>query len=482
MPLALRPHQIDDLGFYINNERWMNLSDPGTGKTPSVCVYIEYLAKHKDCITLWSMPKGLLVKNKDELHEFTNLKDDEVIIIDGTPKQRQKQMESPNAKVFLMGFKRFADDWKTLKDLHPKVNCHLIDEVHMGFKTADSQRTKSLFRAMRKLKYFGVMSGTLIDGRLDSCYPTIHIIEPRYYVSHYNFTMQHGIFDENGQIIMWTGHDKIGRIFLRHGIRRTFAEVYGKEDPVIQTDWCEMTPKQQKAYDDFERDAMLELDDYLESIENDVLEGFEPGVKSIRSRQIMAHPETFGIIKEGELTGKDERLVVHLEDHKNNGEPLLIYSVLQPEQDRIYKLCQKMGFRVGLINGTVSAKKRSEIDKAFRKGDLDIVVASPETTAVGYNWRHLNHIIFASIDYKNTNFVQGYRRAIREKRDRALLVTVLGYKCKVERGVFRIVNAKSRLLNKVDSTYEILTIGEEHAQTKEKTKESVEGGIPSIFG
>lgn len=45
-----------------------------------------------------------------------------------------------------------------------------------------------------------------------------------------------------------------------------------------------------------------------------------------------------------------------------------------------------MGFKVGLINGTVSAKKRGEIDLAFQAGELDIVVASPATASVRFKW------------------------------------------------------------------------------------------------
>jgi len=474
MPLALREKQVTDLSFYLNNDRWLNLSDPGVGKTPSVCVYIEHLFTSEGTQTLWTMPKSLLRKNKMELHNFTNLTDEQVIIIDGTPKQRAEQMSRKEGVVWLMGFTRYGDDWKTLKDQHPNINATFIDESHMGFKSHNSKRTKSLFQSMRKIKYFGVMSGTLIDGRLDSCYPAIHIIEPRYYASHFSFLMQHAIMDDMGQVQMWTGHDKIGRIFMRHGIRRTFEEEYGKEEPVIQVDWCDMHPKQLRAYTEFEEQAVLELDEYLDKIESDVLEGFEGGVKAIRCRQIMAHPHTFKILKDDELTGKDEQLMIHLEDHKNTGKPLLIYSVLQPEQERIYSLCNKLGFRVGLINGNVPAKVRGQIDVDFQNGDLDIVVASPETTAVGYNWGHLDHIIFASIDYKDSNFTQGYKRAIRKKRERALRVTVLGYNCPVEKSIFKIVNAKSRSLNKVDPTYKVLTIGEHNGKGYKKQSEGTE--------
>ena len=300
---TLRPYQIEDLSFYIKNPKCVNLSDPGTGKTPSVCAYGYYLWKYEGVKTAWAMPKSLLRKNKMELHRFSEFKDDEVIIVDGTPKQREEQFKSPNGKIFLMGFSRFSDDWQTLLKYHPEVSSVFVDEIHMGYKGHTSKRTLALFKAMKKMKYFLAMSGTIIDGRLDSCYPSIHIIEPRYYGTHYNFMMQHAVTDEYGQVITWMNHEKLGRIFLKHGIRRRFDDVYGRQEVVPNTIYCEMTPKQEKAYKALEEDALLVLDEYVESLQNDVIEAFDPGVATIRCRQVLGHPETIGVHKPEDIPG-----------------------------------------------------------------------------------------------------------------------------------------------------------------------------------
>src|SRR5258706_16400868 len=120
-PLTLRPFQIEDLGFYIHRgPRVANLSDPGVGKTPSVCVYMDYLWAEHSAKSAFVMPKSLLQKNYDELLRFTRFMPDNLVIIDGTKKQRDEQMRRP-AKVFLMGGDRFRDDWMTLKQLHPEL-------------------------------------------------------------------------------------------------------------------------------------------------------------------------------------------------------------------------------------------------------------------------------------------------------------------------------------------------------------------------
>lgn len=452
MPLELRPDQIQDLAFYISNPRCFNLSDPGSGKTPPTCVYIEYLWTHENTKTFWAMPKSLLYKNKQELLRFTNLKEHEIVIIEGDAKKRLNQMASKSAKVWLMGFKRWADDWEKMMEMHPELNALIVDEWHMGgFKNPQSNRSQALFKAMRRLKYFLPLSGTLIAGRLDSCYTAIKIVEPRYYANHFSFMAQHALQDEYGTIIAWINHDKLGRIFLRHGIRKTFESVYGKEAKVIQKEVVPMDEKVRKAYKEFEEKALLELEDKF-------LDGMNPAVNAMRCRQIMGHPHTMNLLKPGELTGKDERLEILIEDHINSGTPVIIFASLKPEQQRIAELCTKWGMKVGLINSDVSPKKRGEIDEAFRNGNLNCIVGSPATAAVGFNWGHVDHVIFASIDYDNTNFVQAYRRCIRDKRNKPLLITVLEYEESIDQRIFSIVDKKSRDLSKVDQTYEKLSL------------------------
>jgi SNF2 family DNA or RNA helicase len=205
-----------------------------------------------------------------------------------------------------------------------------------------------------------------------------------------------------------------------------------------------MTPKQREFYDEFEAAALLELEDSW-------LDGTLPGVNLIRCRQLMEHPQTFGppldVIK---LTGKEERLLIHLEDHRNK--PLVIFGALTEQHNRVVEICKAEGFRVGLINGTVSGAQRSRVDLAFQAGELDIVVASPATAGIGFNWGHVDHIIFMSLDYMDSNFVQAYRRAIRGKREKPLLITVMEYENSVDQKIFAIVEKKSVMAQEVDPT------------------------------
>lgn len=461
----LRPHQITDLAFYLQNDKCGNLSDPGCDKTGSVCVYIQYLYEHKNKISLWAMPKSLIGKNREELLNFTDLRPDQIMVLDGTPSQRTKLLESGEPAVILMSFQRWATDWEMLKAKFPKIDAMMFDEFHMGgFKKPTSKRSQALFKSARTLSIFLPMSGSLVAGRLDSCYSAIHVIEPRYYFDHYSFLQEHGIFDDYNNVVAWKNHDKIGRIFIRHCIRRSFKETHGEKARVIIKEKVKMNEELREIYEEFENNALLELEDSF-------LEGGNPAVATMRCRQIMAHPHTLGTItiggreigiknwSEDNLTSKEEALQVHVEDHINTGKPLLIFASLQPEQERIVALCKKWGLSgVELINASVSGQKRIQIDTAFRAGTLQCVVASPATASVGFNWGHVDHIVFMSLDYENVNFIQAYGRAIRGKRDTPVLIHIMEYEKSIDQRIMQIIDQKSADLHKIDPTYEKLEL------------------------
>ncbi|TGD41288.1 hypothetical protein EEB11_19120, partial [Pseudotabrizicola sediminis] len=254
--MTLRDYQLGDLAFHMSKPRTGNASDPGTGKTPPVCVWFQWLWTDKKVRSAWAMPLSLLKKNRDELLKFTDFKPEDVIIVAGTKAQRTTQMLS-NAKVFLMGFSCFSTNWEELKRYHPDLNALAVDEIHMGYGGHTSQRTQQLYDAMEKIKYFLPMTGTLVNGRLSSVYPCIQIMAPKMYSSFEAFLLTHAVEDSNGKIVAWTRVKPIAEFLSKYFVRHSFEEVYGKEAKIVINEQCEMDPEQRRAYDEFADTALL---------------------------------------------------------------------------------------------------------------------------------------------------------------------------------------------------------------------------------
>jgi hypothetical protein len=277
MSLTLRPDQVADLAYLIANPKTLLLHDPAVGKTPTVCVLMQYCWQDEGIGTAWVMPKSLLRKNKEELLRWTVFTEKEVCILEGTPGQIRTRLKS-GAKVFLMGYRRFTLSWR---DLPKYFRCLVGDEIHLnGWGGHKSRNTEALYAATKsQFTRYVPMTGTLVSGRLDTAYPSIHVIEPRYYNSYAGFYYFHAIEDWDGNLVGWRNEWKLREIFQRHGLRRTFASIYGREAVIFQTERCYMGARHRAMYDTFKEQACLELDKFL-------LDGTTPGVGFIRARQL----------------------------------------------------------------------------------------------------------------------------------------------------------------------------------------------------
>lgn len=490
MPIKTpRQDQIADLAFFINNPKAGLLHDPGVGKTITAAVYTEYCWKYKQWKTVWTQPKSLIKKNKDEILECTDFLPEEVIMVRGTPEQRKKQMSDPKGKVFLFTADGWKNEWQTLLQHHPDVKCSIHDELHLYYANHKSKRTEAWYVASRHMKSVIPMSGTLIKGKLETVYPTLHVIASQYYGSYEAFMSQHAQRDPYGRIEGWQNHEKLRNVLGAVSIRRSFASVYGASSPVVQVEKVEMHPLQREKYDELAEMATLELEDRF-------LEAGTAGVMAIRCRQILAHPEKvklpteyntlgkpiawkeYNLLGKDIITGKDEAMLVHAESSYGAGERLVIFAALQPEQQRIYNILKAKGYRVGLINGNVSEKERIRIDLEFRNHELDFVVGSAATMGVGFNWNFLKMVLFVSLDYGDDTFSQAYKRGIRGHRDAALLVKVLMYEDSIDYRIFQIVQRKSEDNHQVDETKEIIFLNNQKTAEKAIKKDAKVVGKP----
>lgn len=436
--MELRDYQKKDLEFHLSRDRSANLSMAGTGKSPTFSRYIYTRYLIDGCKTVFIMPGGIMKKNQEDVCNWSGWSENEVVIVKGDKKKRLEIYKRSKVKCFIISADTFGKEWEILLENQPDINCCVIDESHLLYAGHASQRTQSLYRASRRIKYFLFCTGTILNGKFSSAYPALAIIEPRFYMNYQNFLNYHAVYDSFGRIAGWGRPEKLKKSLEMISVRHTFKECYPEDKGYIMFyEKADIDENLKANYLQLEQEALLELEDKNLDCSN-------PAVKAMRARVLLSAPESLELELKPKTNGKDELLKVHLETAKEEKSRIVIFSVFQAEQERIKKLCEDMDLRVGLINGSVSNQKRGEIDVAFRNHELDVVIGSSQTCSVGFNWEFAKEVIFVSMDYQDSSWEQGIQRLSRGTRKEAVPVYVIGYATKVEKRIMDIVKRKMK--------------------------------------
>lgn len=174
-----------------------------------------------------------------------------------------------------------------------------------------------------------------------------------------------------------------------------------------------MSPAQQAVYDSMKKDLLAQYDSYQATASSKLVvnlrlqqisSGFIMGKKTIDNGWDLS---VFGDLSEASIDEKDlnpnevvwigesnPKLDALLRDVAECDKPLLILTRYSAEAAKIFELCKKEGYRTGMFTGW---KIVGGID-AFKRGELDILVANSTKISRGHNLQVTHTTLF----YSNT--------------------------------------------------------------------------------
>lgn len=268
------PHQLEAYEHLVSNPRAVLLLGMSLSKT---VVSLSYLFKmHYEeaafAKTLVIAPdKVARVTWPDEINTWEHLEGMRYSLIDGDAKQRTNALNA-DAEIFLIGVQNvcWLIDQYMYKDAHGKwhgalpYDCILIDELTL-FKSPKSQRFKALRRAIRPVEYRIGMTGTFTPNGYIDAWAQIVLIDGGVrlgytfgdYVSEYFTTRGNGMITyeyvpKRGALN--TIADKIADIALT-----MFTRDHVAMPPLFIVDHeIEFSPQDKAAYDELEREYVLE--------------------------------------------------------------------------------------------------------------------------------------------------------------------------------------------------------------------------------
>ena len=441
---GLRPYQAQHCAFHITHRASLNYSACATGKTYTMAWLAEYYWKTEQCKTVLINPISLSVKNKDEIVRFTDFAEDEVQIVSGTPAKRAVQWKNTKAKVFIVGPDLFGKEWEQML---PDVKSILVDESHLAYSGHKSARTQAFYMAQKKANHITFFTATPIgSGKASSIYYAFCCCAPFVFGNFKRFMNYFAIYNSLGYIIGWRHMDVLGEQLKKFSVGISFKEAFkNAAENIVSFETCDFGDSDiEEKYRSMEDDALMELDDRY-------VEANSGGVKLLRCRQLLECPEVFGL--EPKIRSKDELLKSHLQHILDGSEKqILVYSAFVAEQERIVRICTEMGLRAGLINGSVVGAARASVAKKFESGEFQVLVASPATMAIGFNFEFVSSVVFVSADYDNSAFHQACFRGNRGTRSTPLPIYILVVNCKVEKKFWKkVLSEKEDYKNTVDS-------------------------------
>ena len=440
---GLRPYQAQHCAFHITHRASLNYSACATGKTYTMAWLAEYYWKTEQCKTVLINPISLSVKNKDEIVRFTDFEEDEVQIVSGTPAKRAVQWKNTKAKVFIVGPDLFGKEWEQML---PDVKSILVDESHLAYSGHKSARTQAFYMAQKKANHITFFTATPIgSGKASSIYYAFCCCAPLVFANFKRFMNYFAIYNSLGYIIGWRHMDVLGEQLKKFSVGISFKEAFkNASENIVSFETCDFGDSDiEEKYRSMEDDALMELDDRY-------VEANSGGVKLLRCRQLLECPEVFGL--EPKIRAKDELLKSHLQHIIDGSEKqILVYSAFVAEQERIVRICTEMGLRAGLINGSVVGAARASVAKKFESGEFQVLVASPATMAIGFNFEFVSSVVFVSADYDNSAFHQACFRGNRGTRSTPLPIYILVVNCKVEKKFWKkVLSEKEDYKNTVD--------------------------------
>jgi SNF2 family DNA or RNA helicase len=179
-----------------------------------------------------------------------------------------------------------------------------------------------------------------------------------------------------------------------------------------QTIPVEMDSKQKKLYDQM-------LDTFVAGTDDLEIDAMNVLTQLIRLRQLCVDPRLLGF----EYVGTKTKAM--LEFAENNTDPFIVmttfssyFKILKPE-------LEKLGKRVGVIDGSISKKEKMDTAERFQRGEVDILLCNIIAAGTGFTLDKADTVVFIDKDFNPANNEQAQDRIVPTTKERYHPINVI---------------------------------------------------------
>lgn len=351
-----------------------------------------------------------------------------VVAWTGSPAARARLVNA--ADVYVVGYEMCGRDAGPDAEANgkaPLLNINaasvIADEAHF-LKNPNALRSRAVRRLARDAAVFIPLSGTPITHTVLDMYPALSALEPKAIVNRDRYEARYILKTpgRDGEQIIGLNpfrEEEFRTILLGRTRRIAKADVLDFLPPKAYTvRTVELPPQWRRAYDDIEAKMLAALP------ESGVLKAIDVLSQITRLSQLAscaADVETIWEVDEGTGEFREKQKVTLREPSwkvdvlleilaERRGHPLVCFAVSKPLVEMAGAAAERAGYRVGYIVGGQSRGVRTEAQRAFQAGELDVICVTIASGGTGLDLYTGDCAVFLQRDWSLVNSSQAEDR------------------------------------------------------------------------
>lgn len=425
--MNLWQHQVKALELVQASKLGLALHmDPGTGKTAVAVKWIEGLFQADERTPLAEEERALIFTPPvvcaqwlKEFETFTSLAPLAVTAI-GSSTKKIKAITS-GAKIIVTNYEsvRSKDVVKAIYDFKPTIL--VCDESHR-VKSSSAMQSKEIAKLSRMCRHRMNMTGTPMTNSELDLFQQFLILDGGATFGNNFWTFRAKYFEDVNASRRGT-HTYFPNWQVRKGAREQIANILSKRSFVVRKSECldlpdmvykeievEMSPEQARAYNEMKTDFLTTLEDAKGT--EQVAVGRLVITKVLRLQQIVSG---FVGVEEGdEVSFKDNPRLDALEDLLTDlTKPVIVWACFRKNYEDIASVCEKLKLTYGYLTGGQNPSQREETIQAFRRGEVQVLIANQGAGGVGVNLIEAPNAIYYSRDFSLEKDIQSEARNYR---------------------------------------------------------------------
>lgn len=418
--MNLWQHQLQALDLVRSSKLGMALHmDPGTGKTAVAVKWMEGLFQAEEQRALVFTPPVVCAQWLKEFETFTSLAS-VAVTATGSSSKKIKAITS-GASIIVTNYEavRSKDIIKAIYDFKPTIL--VCDESHR-VKSSSAKQSKEITKLSKMCKYRMNMTGTPMTNSELDLFQQFLILDGGATFGNNFYSFRAKYFEDVNASRRGT-HTYFPNWQVRKGARETIASILNKRSFVVRKSECldlpdmvykevevDLSTEQARAYNEMKNDFLTTLEDARGNPQ--VAVGRLVITKGLRLQQIVSG---FVGVEEGdEVNFKDNPRLEALSDLLEDlDKPVIVWACFRRNYEDIAKVCEKLKLSCGYLVGGQNVNQREETIQAFRRGEIQVLIANQGAGGVGVNLIEAPNAIYYSRDFSLEKDIQSEARNYR---------------------------------------------------------------------